>query len=58
MAAWAVEIGVPAEILRAQTDKFLDHHRAKGSTFKDWDSAWRTWMRNAVEFSQRRAAHG
>jgi hypothetical protein len=33
--------------------KFCDHHRAKGSTFKDWDAAFRTWLRNAQRFAQR-----
>jgi len=56
MAQWAVDLGVPAEALQAQTEKFLDHHKSKGSTFKDWDAAWRTWMRNSVEYQQRRRA--
>ena len=30
---------------------FRDHHIAKGSTFKDWDAAFRTWLRNAVKFA-------
>lgn len=30
-----------------ETDKFRDYHSAKGSAFKDWDAAWRNWMRNA-----------
>jgi hypothetical protein len=36
----------PAE----QFERFLDHHRAKGSVFVDWDAAWRTWVRNGVGF--------
>src|SRR5262245_61609870 len=34
---------------------FKDHHQAKGSRFLDWDAAWRTWLRNAVDFQERRA---
>lgn len=30
-----------------ETQNFMDHHRAKGSKFRDWTAAWRTWMRNA-----------
>lgn len=30
---------------------FRDHHVAKGSVFKDWDAAFRTWLRNAVKFA-------
>lgn len=36
-----------------QTAQFLDHHRAKGSTFKDWTAAWRTWMSNAQRYAVR-----
>ena len=34
---------------------FRDHHAAKGSTFKDWQAAFRTWIRNAVKFTARGA---
>lgn len=32
---------------------FKDHHLAKGTIFKDWQSAFRNWIRNEVKFSQR-----
>lgn len=28
------------------------HHRAKGTTAKDWTASWRTWMRNAQKWSR------
>lgn len=31
--------------LAAILPQFLDHHRAKGSTFKDWHAALNTWIR-------------
>lgn len=34
---------------------FRDHHVAKGSVFKDWDAAFRTWLRNAVKFASKGA---
>lgn len=37
----------------AETAKFLDHHRAKGSQFLDWTAAWRTWMANAQTYAER-----
>ncbi len=49
---WAARGGIDAAYEFA---KFRDHHRARGSVMKDWDAAWRTWCRNALEFSQRRA---
>ena len=30
---------------------FRDHHVAKGSVFRDWQAAFRTWLRNAVKFA-------
>lgn len=29
-------------------EKFENYHRAKGSTFRDWRAAWRTWVANEV----------
>lgn len=56
MWAWAEEQGVTAEVIPIETDKFLDHHRAKGSMFSDWRAAWQNWMRKVVEFRKGRAA--
>jgi hypothetical protein len=33
---------------------FADHHRANGSIFKDWQAAFRNWIRNEVKFNARR----
>lgn len=54
MWSWATEQGVAHERVEAETAKFLDHHKAKASKFSDWQAAWRTWMRKAVEFSAAR----
>jgi hypothetical protein len=48
----------PTLSLNAELEAFTDHHTAKGSTFKDWDAAFRSWCRNAVKWqtpAQRRA---
>jgi hypothetical protein len=42
--------------LQAELSKFKDHHAAKGSTFKDWSAALRTWLRNAAAFRDSRVA--
>lgn len=39
--------------LSVELEKFTDYHKAKGSTMKDWDAAFRTWLRNAVEFAKK-----
>ena len=36
--------------IKNETDKFIDYHRSKGNKFVDVDSAFRNWIRKAVEF--------
>lgn len=43
----AAELGID---LRTEWQQFCDHHDAKGSTYKDWPAALRTWIRNAPKF--------
>lgn len=38
--------------LKAEVEQFRDYHRAKGTTMKDWDAAFRTWLRNAVKWAK------
>lgn len=52
LKTWAKEQGLKASTLEKETEKFLDYHRAKGSTFKDWNAAWRKWMRNVKEWAK------
>lgn len=33
-----------------QIHAFKDFHQSKGTVFKDWDAAFRTWIRNAHKF--------
>lgn len=54
MRAWAVDKATGVD-LESETSRFLDHHRAKGSTFKDWTAAWRTWMSRAAEYGNVRS---
>lgn len=53
MRTWARTKGLDASRLATETERFLDHHRAKGSTFKDWTAAWRTWMSRSVDYAPR-----
>lgn len=39
--------------LEPEFESFVDHHRAKGSTFSDWQAAIRTWIRNAHKYGAR-----
>ena len=40
--------------LRAEHVKFTDHFTANGKTMKDWNAAWRNWMRRSSEFTSNR----
>lgn len=55
LRAWARDKVIPGD-LAEHTERFLNYHRAKGSAFKDWDAAWRTWMLNELRFARERAA--
>jgi hypothetical protein len=35
-----------------ETQRFIDHHQAKGSLMADWKAAWRTWCGMAVQFGR------
>lgn len=37
-----------------ETAQFRDHHDAKGSKMKDWDAAFRTWLRNSAKWRAER----
>lgn len=37
----------PPGMLEREVQQFRDHHTAKGTTFKDWQAALRTWIANA-----------
>lgn len=41
----------PGLVLEAELQNFQDHHMAKGSDFKDWDRAFRKWLRNSLQWS-------
>ena len=42
--------------LATEFASFTDYHRSKGSVFKDWNAALRTWLRNARRFQRPAAA--
>lgn len=40
------------EEITHEAEQFRNYHLSKGSTFKSWDAAWRTWLGNARKFSK------
>lgn len=46
---WAVD-SFPSVDLVTETEKFIDHFSANGKPMKDWDAAWRNWIRRSVDF--------
>lgn len=58
---WALEKNPSwtADDVREQAEAFRDYWTAatgQTATKRDWDAAWRTWVRKAMEFSPRRGA--
>jgi hypothetical protein len=47
----AVEWGLDCA---AEAEHFRDHHTARATKFTSWDSAFRSWLRNARKFAQSR----
>lgn len=58
MLDWVVLKGFDFLDLGEETERFMDYHTAKGSVMKDWQAAWRTWIRNAVKYSKRGQSNG
>lgn len=50
----AQELGLA---LHSEFIAFSDFHKSKGNTFKDWDAALRTWLRNAKKFAPASRTH-
>lgn len=53
MREWAA-LKTPGVDVFDELEQFLDHHRGKGTTSKDWPASWRLWMRNARKWSNSR----
>lgn len=41
------------EAMADQAAQFRDHHQQHGKRMADWPAAWRTWARNAMDFTKR-----
>jgi hypothetical protein len=54
--AWAKGDGFPMSQVIGETEKFRDHFKATGKPMKDWDAAWKNWMRRSREFGPARAS--
>ena len=51
MRVWAIE-HTPAVNLANATEQFTDHALATGRKAKNWEAAWRMWMRKAQEWAK------
>lgn len=52
MYEWAATLGLSETQIAAESEKWADHHRAKGNKFSDWTASWRNWMRNSVRYAK------
>ncbi len=48
--ALAIVKNWPPKMADSELQKFIDYHTAKGSMMKDWQAAFRTWIRKADEW--------
>lgn len=48
----AIDRQFSAEEINHEANQFRDYHLAKGSTYKNWDAAWRTWLGNSRKFAR------
>jgi hypothetical protein len=53
MRAWAAE-RVPGVPVDHESEKFVNHYRAKGERRADWVASWRNWLLKAEEFAAER----
>lgn len=49
----AIRAELPNVDLSTEHRKFSDHFVANGKPMKDWDAAWRNWMRRAPQYAPR-----
>lgn len=49
MTKYASDAGIDP---MSEFEAFKDFHLSKGSVFRDWPAAWRTWIRNAIKFNR------
>ena len=48
----AYERGFTEGEIYHEANQFKNYHQSKGSKFKSWDAAWRTWLGNARKFAE------
>lgn len=48
---YAATLGFTPAQARAETEKFLAHHRFKGTVGVDWYAGWQNWLRKALTFA-------
>ena len=56
MYDWANAKGITDEEVAFETERCLNHHKAKGNMHADWQATWRTWMLNVVKFRKEKRA--
>lgn len=57
--AYAARCGVSREAADAETEKFLNHHRFKGTVGRNWYAGWQNWIRDSVgRFAPARVVNG
>jgi len=53
MRTYAAKKSISGDAVERETERFLDHHRAKGTTMLDWVAGWRTWISRSLDYAPR-----
>ncbi|PND26789.1 helix-turn-helix domain-containing protein [Sinorhizobium sp. M4_45] len=53
----ALAAGLDLAEAERQAAIFLDYYRAKGKPLRDWNAAWRNWIRRVPDFARRTGDH-
>ena len=54
----AIDRSFSQQEMNHEANQFRDYHLAKGTTYKDWNAAWRTWLGNARKFARTNGNNG
>lgn len=53
---FAIANGWRRDKASSEFSRFKDYHLSRASKFASWPAAWRTWVRNGIQFAERDAA--
>lgn len=52
MRQWLNDKNVSMPTAEREAERFLAHHGAKGTKFRDWQRAFQTWVLNGIRYGE------